>query len=119
MMSRRIVSRFAACSAVGGGILLSNDEGSRRSGYFWVNVFPIYLHYRSIQLVNRDLKIMSDERADKIYDDLHNRYTDRVKELTYELRGFYLKYHHRHHQSSLSSSLSSSSSSSSSHHDHH
>jgi aarF domain-containing kinase len=34
---------------------------------------------------------MSDEKADKIYNDLHDKYTDRVKELTYELRGFYLK----------------------------
>jgi aarF domain-containing kinase len=77
--------------AAGGGYLLANDEGSKRSATFWINVFPIYLHYRGYQLLNRDLKIMSDEVANKIYDELHEKYTNCVKDLTYKLRGFYLK----------------------------
>lgn len=78
-------------SVVGLFVLAENDEGTKRSLVFWGNVFPIFAHYRSIQFLNRDLKILSDTRADKIYEELHEKYTDRVRDLTYRLRGFYLK----------------------------
>jgi len=87
---------FLACS---GGItttaaaafLVYNDDGYKRSAKFWVNVFPMYLNYRLIQLLNRDLGLIKDKYAMDMYEKLHLRYTDRVKDLTYEMKGFYLK----------------------------
>ena len=70
---------------------IDNDEGAQRSYAFWKNVFPIYVHYRYYQLLNRDLGWMSDEEADKHYEVLHEKYSPVVKDLVYKLRGFYLK----------------------------
>ena len=38
-------------------------EGFERSVKFWSKSFPIYLHYRMYQLLNRDLRIISDDYA--------------------------------------------------------
>lgn len=71
--------------------MVKTDEGSSRSFQFWSGVFPMFLHYRGIQLLNRDLKIISDEKADKLYLNLHPQYSENTKKLTFQLRGFYLK----------------------------
>eukprot|EP01038_Epipyxis_sp_PR26KG_P016275 gene16275-22172_t len=93
------LSRRTKQIAQGGGLVISiiggitaYDAGTRRSLIFWSQAFPMYLHYRAIQILNRDLGLMSDERADAIYEELHEKYTDETKRLTYELRGFYLKH---------------------------
>ncbi len=78
-------------AVAGTGIIAYYDEGTKRSLQFWSKVFPIYGHYRAYQLLNRDLKIMSDEVADKKYDELHDKYTEKVKDIVYTMRGFYLK----------------------------
>lgn len=74
-----------------GGYVYNKDEGVQRSVKFWSRAFPVFLHYRSIQLLNRDLKIMPDEKADKIYEELHEFYAPFVRDLTYDMKGFYLK----------------------------
>lgn len=85
---------FAALTLSGLGIAsvkVSNDEGARRSVEFWQGVFPIYLHYRTYQLLSRDLNIMSKERADKEFDLLHEKYTEKIRSIVFKMRGFYLK----------------------------
>lgn len=67
------------------------DEGSKRSIQFWRRVFPIYLHYRFYQLLDRDLGLLDESYADKKFEDLHELYTDTVKDIVYSMRGFYLK----------------------------
>jgi len=84
--------RLISVGTVGAlGLYCYQDEGTRRSLQFWVNVFPKYLHYRTIQFFNRDLGVLSDNSAQIYYDQLHEKYTDEVKRLTYKMRGFYLK----------------------------
>ena len=67
------------------------DEGTKRSLNFWGNMFPIYLHYRTYQLLDRDLGIISSSYADSEYEKLHEKYSDKVKHIVYSMRGFYLK----------------------------
>lgn len=74
-----------------GGAYAYNDDGTRRSAKFWVNIFPMYMNYRFVQFLNRDLGLIKDDYAMKWYDTLHDRFTDPVKALTYEMKGFYLK----------------------------
>jgi hypothetical protein len=73
------------------GAVLANDEGSRRSARFWINIFPIYLQYRGIQFLHSDLKLINDSYSMELYNRTHNRYAIFVRDLTYEMRGFYLK----------------------------
>lgn len=81
-----------ASAVVGGaGLTFGTSEGTKRSMQFWANAFPVYLTYRTVQLLNRDLQIMSDDFAMQQYDVLHEFYTDKVKDLVYRMRGFYLK----------------------------
>lgn len=70
---------------------VANDPGAKRSMSFWAGAFPIFLHYRGIQLLNRDLKILDDDIADRWYEELHVKYSPEVRDITYRLRGFYLK----------------------------
>lgn len=67
------------------------DSGTKRSIEFWKNIGPIYCQYRFIQFLNDDIKIMNDIEANIRYNNLHNKYTDDIKYITYRLRGFYLK----------------------------
>ena len=66
------------------------DEGTERSLRFWSAAFPIYLQYESVQQRYKHGWISYEESLE-MYEALHNRYTDYVRELTYEMRGFYLK----------------------------
>jgi aarF domain-containing kinase len=70
---------------------VQTDEGTRRSITFWKQIFPIYLHYRTYQLLNRDLNILSKEYAEAQYERLNEEYTEQVKNIVYTMRGFYLK----------------------------
>jgi aarF domain-containing kinase len=91
-MSRRYIAPKVAglvCGAIGTAVYF--DEGTRRSAQFWVKIMPIYVHYRFYQILNRDLKILSSDKASREYAKLDQRYTDYVRETTYDMRGFYLK----------------------------
>ena len=90
-----------AMKALGGGAALTFaayhsgalgwlDEGSERSLRFWSAAFPVYLRYEFVQQRNKR-GFISDADAMDEYEVLHNRYTDYVRDLTYEMRGFYLK----------------------------
>eukprot|EP01043_Picozoa_sp_COSAG02_P043229 COSAG02_NODE_3748_length_6291_cov_7.653101_1_plen_144_part_00 len=90
-----------AMKALGGGAALTFaayqsgalgwlDEGSERSLRFWSAAFPVYLRYEFVQQRNKR-GFISDADAIDEYEMLHNRYTDYVRDLTYEMRGFYLK----------------------------
>jgi len=70
---------------------MSYDEGAKRSGIFWSNVFPIYLQYRFMQLMNRDLSLVDDQTADEYYTRCHDKFSEPIRDLTFRLRGFYLK----------------------------
>ena len=90
--SLRMLLRTSLATSVGGlSYVLYTDEGSRRSLQFWSNIFPIFVHYRTVQFLNRDTGILTDQYADEIYDSLHKKYANRVRDITYKMRGFYLK----------------------------
>ncbi len=95
MMSRKlfkVAGGMVGVAAAGTAAAFAfGDEGTKRSITFWSNIFPVYLHYRGYQLLNRDLGIISDEYADQQYERLHEKYTDKVKHIVYSMRGFYLK----------------------------
>jgi predicted unusual protein kinase regulating ubiquinone biosynthesis (AarF/ABC1/UbiB family) len=96
MWAKRYAVRIVGSSAaiIGGSTVFyyTSDEGTKRSLQFWKSAFPIFLHYRFYQLLNRDLGILNDEIADKRFEELHKMYADKVRELVYSLRGFYLKH---------------------------
>ena len=79
-------------SAIVGPVIAYNyDEGARRTIQFWYNVFPLYLTYRSVQFLNRDIGYMSDDYAATLYDSFHEKFAGQVKDIVYGMRGFYLK----------------------------
>lgn len=88
----KLVGGTVGAASVGAlGAYNFGDEGTKRSMTFWGNIFPAYLHYRTYQLLNRDLGIISSEYADEQYEKLHEKYSDKVKHIVYSMRGFYLK----------------------------
>ena len=96
---RRVAKGFAAAAGACGGLTLAAyktgalgwiDEGSERSLKFWSAVFPIYLQYELVQQRYKHGWITYDESLVK-YEALHDYYTDFIRDLTYEMRGFYLK----------------------------
>jgi aarF domain-containing kinase len=93
MLRKALVGTACVTSVTAGGIayMYNTDEGTKRSLTFWYNVFPVYGHYRGIQLLNRDLKLMSNETADRLYREAHELYSNDMRDLTYRMRGFYLK----------------------------
>jgi len=64
------------------------DEGLRRSVIFWGQAFPIYLHY---EFVHQFTKGEADHIIEREFDKLHDKYALVAKDLTLQLRGFYLK----------------------------
>jgi len=88
---RRLAIGTAGTTIAGSIVFICVDEGANRSFTFWSNIFPKYIQYRTMQLLNRDLGFVSDEYANQYYDKLHEKFTRPVKELTYKMRGFYLK----------------------------
>ena len=83
------LSTFAAVTGL--GLSYQYDEGTRRSLQFWYNIFPLYVTYRTVQFFNRDTKLITDEYANEVYESLHEKYSDKVRDRVYLMRGFYLK----------------------------
>eukprot|EP01060_Flectonema_neradi_P006177 TRINITY_DN1413_c0_g1_i6.p1 TRINITY_DN1413_c0_g1~~TRINITY_DN1413_c0_g1_i6.p1 ORF type:complete len:542 (+),score=116.40 TRINITY_DN1413_c0_g1_i6:56-1681(+) len=77
---------FGALTALG-----YYDEGFGRTQTFWSRAFPIFLRYRWVQFLNRDMGWISDEEASTKYQSLHDSMSVRCRDLVYSLRGFYLK----------------------------
>lgn len=94
-MLRKNISKVLLSSSIvigsTSGYIYTTDEGTRRSIQFWWNIFPIYIHYRFYQFLNRDLKLINDKRSNEMFMNLHDKYTDKVCNLVYKMRGFYLK----------------------------
>ena len=67
------------------------DEGVGRSQTFWARAFPMFLQYRWVQFLNRDMKWIADDDAAARYEALHEKLAPRTKDLCCEMRGFYLK----------------------------
>jgi hypothetical protein len=72
MLVRGVVTSLVGLSGAVTAVAL-NDDGTRRSLQFWSRVGPLYAHYRFYQLLNRDLKLISDEYADARYDELNEK----------------------------------------------
>jgi len=89
-MRRRAVV-IGGLVGVGASYAVSQDEGSRRGATFYFRIAPIWAQYRFIQFLNRDLQWLSSEKANVEYDKLHEKYSDTVKDITFSMRGFYLK----------------------------
>lgn len=96
MNQTQLISRFTKTGLVisfgiGSYWWIKQDEGTARSLQFWSRIFPIYLHYRTLQFLNRDIQLVSDETANRLYEQLHIKYSGKVKSIVYEMKGFYLK----------------------------
>ncbi len=97
----RLASAGAASGAVGVGAYARYDEGTARSVTFWYHAFPVWAQYRAVQWRNRDLaKIgvpswtgltLGDADADAAYERLHERHALKVRDLVFDMRGFYFK----------------------------
>lgn len=75
----------------GASTFIYNDEGAQRTVQFWYNIFPLYVTYRSVQFLNRDIGVLSDDKALEIYESYHEKFSGPVKDVVYRMRGFYLK----------------------------
>lgn len=82
----RVSAALVAGTAAGLAGLSHRDEGTARSVQFWRHILPVYAHYRTVQLLNRDLGILSDEAAAPLYEDLHEKYADEIRDLCYKMR---------------------------------
>lgn len=51
----------------------------------------MYVRYRTVQFLKRDLGLISKEYGESLYTEIHNRYSHVVRDLHYSLRGYYLK----------------------------
>jgi hypothetical protein len=65
-------------------------EGIKRNYRFWAFALPIYGHYRVVQW-ECDFFQYDEAISDAKFNKLHDTYSPRSKEITLELRGFYLK----------------------------
>eukprot|EP00755_Sulcionema_specki_P005312 Sspe_Gene.4814::Locus_1589_Transcript_1_1_Confidence_1.000_Length_1721::g.4814::m.4814 len=94
-MGRRLFLRAGAVwvGVVGSGCYVWGcvDEGVGRSQTFWGKAFPLFLRYRWVQFLNRDLGVMSDAEASRRYERLHEWCAPCAKDIALSLRGFYLK----------------------------
>jgi aarF domain-containing kinase len=88
---RVLVATSTVAALVAGNQYVAADEGAQRTFAFWKNMFPVYLHYRYYQFLQRDLHLISEAEADRQYERLHEKYTDRVRDVVFSMRGFYLK----------------------------
>lgn len=65
-----------------------SDEGARRSFYFWRNAFPIYLRYRYVMAMTRNMPCAEKDAA---FEKLHEKYADDIFDIVKTLKGFYVK----------------------------
>eukprot|EP01134_Creolimax_fragrantissima_P005648 CFRG5648T1 len=63
--------------------------GLARSAKFWSEAMPIYTHYRFVEW---QVKNKTAEEQLAAYNRLHDKYTGNLEALTWDLRGFYLKF---------------------------
>lgn len=73
---------------VAGGVVYSHDVGLQRSLYFWRRAFPVYLHYRYVQIRTKNAPTHVRDLA---FDELHNRYAPTIFDIIYHLKGFFIK----------------------------
>jgi aarF domain-containing kinase len=89
----------ALVTAGGGAWAWEREEahGVRRSARFWVQVFPIFLHYKWTQHVTcMDFSLngrtpIDEAVADKHWNCLHQKYAARVHGIMTDMGGFYFK----------------------------
>jgi len=67
---------------------LSRDEGFRRAMMFNVDVLPIALHYKYVEVTTR--KVSPEERS-KAFGQLHARYAPTALDIVLRQKGFYVK----------------------------
>ena len=97
----RLAGAGALCSTAGVGAYAQHDEGTARSMTFWYHAFPVWAQYRAVQWRNRDLArigiptwtglVLRDDDADAAYERLHERHAHKVRDLVFDMRGFYFK----------------------------
>eukprot|EP00924_Labyrinthula_sp_SR-Ha-C_P003205 snap_masked-scaffold_15-processed-gene-2.53-mRNA-1 protein AED:0.25 eAED:0.29 QI:0/-1/0/1/-1/1/1/0/583 len=80
---------FGFCS-ITGIYYYNTNEGFRRSVLFWKIVLPKYAHYKYTAKYIKNNNI-SDVEAEKMYEALHEKYSNPVRDACLQLRGFYLK----------------------------
>jgi aarF domain-containing kinase len=87
-------------AGAGGGLWLSEREesrGARRSARFWVQIFPIFLHYKWTQHVTcmefslAGRSPIDEAVADEHWHALHQKYAGRVHGIMTDMGGFYFK----------------------------
>lgn len=85
---RRAASTALLVAGAGATYQYQRDEGTRRSVTFWKEAFPIYLHYRYVEVTTAKQTAEEQSRA---FNKLHDMYAPRSEQLVLELRGYYLK----------------------------
>eukprot|EP00049_Salpingoeca_infusionum_P003030 m.62438 g.62438 ORF g.62438 m.62438 type:complete len:567 (+) comp11912_c0_seq2:1558-3258(+) len=83
-----VLSGLIGLPSVSVAALAAYDEGFRRSATFWVNAFPIYLHYRVTQMM---VEGKPEDEQDAAFDELHTKYADDLLRIILTLKGFYIK----------------------------
>mmetsp|Transcript_28404 Transcript_28404/g.92763 ORF Transcript_28404/g.92763 Transcript_28404/m.92763 type:complete len:545 (+) Transcript_28404:1128-2762(+) len=78
----------AAATASAGIVAVGSDEGLGRAASFWSRAFPVYLHYRFVEVTTWHLP---SSEIDAAFEVLHDRWAPFVRDLTYDLKGYYLK----------------------------
>eukprot|EP00944_MAST-04C_sp_MAST-4C-sp1_P001039 g1039.t1 len=64
------------------------NEGLKRSMFFWRRAFPIYLHYR---LVEWQVRNLPEAEQDKRFNALHDMYAPIAMDIILDMGGFYIK----------------------------
>nr|CCA27146.1 glycoside hydrolase putative [Albugo laibachii Nc14] len=78
----------SGCSCA--GLYSYQDEGMKRSLYFWRHAFPIYAHYRFYQIYMERVELPVEKR-NQIYEKLHEKHAPDVFAIVLSLKGFYIK----------------------------
>ncbi|DAZ93663.1 TPA: hypothetical protein N0F65_012871 [Lagenidium giganteum] len=86
----RLLLGTTAIGTTGVAYQSANDEGFRRSLYFWRKAFPVYLHYRTTQLYMETTGVPEEEQ-DREYERLHEMHAPDLFDIVLELKGFYIK----------------------------
>jgi len=81
---------FLGSAAAISGILRS-QETVRRCFYFWSNAGPIVAHYKIAQFVMDHVTKPEKEYRDKVYERLHDKYSQPSLSITLHLKGLYVK----------------------------
>lgn len=87
---RFFVGGFATLAAVSTVRYVQNSKPIRRAFYFWTHAGPIIAHYK---FTKRWLAFRHADREtrDRVYEELHDRYSGPALDLVLHLRGLYVK----------------------------